>query len=61
MNANQKVSEIFEEWLSEAILIKASRCKKETEEIFSNVVMFDAKLEFIDGATPQEYSLKINL
>lgn len=54
-----KMGEAFNEWLFKACSIKAENSRKDVHDLFPIIDLTDAKLSFIDGETPEEYSKTI--
>lgn len=52
-------TEEFEKWLAEAVTIKAKRAIKDAHDVYQYVEMFDAKISFMSGVSPDEYSKDI--
>lgn len=59
IEAGIRMKDAFDEWIFEACNYKASRNRKEAHDIYPLVDLTDAKLSFLDGITPLEYSKQI--
>jgi hypothetical protein len=51
----------FNEWIFKVCSIKAENIRRDVHDLFPMIDLTDAKLSFISGETPEEYSKTINL
>lgn len=45
----------FDQWIYEVCECISIKTKKEITEIYSNISLTDAKLQFVDGVSPEDF------